>query len=219
MKGDEFEKDEESRGDVILNSYIDMSPLQHGMTLMGTGKVADILAAAGIFGGILCSFEDEDGNKKYYISKKDDDKKPNAENLYDIFDEVDKVEGATKLTMSFSVEEGFHGEVGGFEIDSPREDAHNARLALEHEQKRLALALAQKALIPILGKLGEEGLLEPRRKMGIAGEVATMKGNIDKNAHTYNIMRKEFDSILDEEMREHKKEVEELKEKINELSK
>jgi len=211
-----------------ISGNIGLSPLERLLTLLETAKTAyDVQKAATIADSILSSRKDKAGKFIYYNAKPDsseDKLKSEAGmiNLYSNFKAVYAAHGQNKVTTIFQTN-GVTLTVGdSFNLDVPHEHADKAIVAAEKEGENQDLAAALEAMSPIMSKIGKEGLMDPRRKVSIAGKVGEMMGAIDQDVEVLEILllerdkeRADFKKECDKDYKNLQKDHEKLKESVN----
>lgn len=209
--------------DIVFDNA-DLSPLERLFIKVENAKSSeDIQGAAEIASGILCGIKDAKGNLKYYnqdptCAEGKKDKYKTRENLFEMFQAVGEAHGQSKVKIHFKTE-GVHGSVGEeFTIDVPEANADKAIEAVEKEGNKQDLAYAHVAMTPIMGLLGAEGLIDPRRKVSLAGKAAEMKQSIDESMTLYDILKRDKDEELTAELKRKTDHIKELEEKVDEFS-
>jgi hypothetical protein len=227
MAVEEYEKDKEtgdSERKFVRNTG--MSPLERYFTLIedayavGDAEgLACVHSAANIAAPILCGRVDEHGNRKYFIAKagteeEEEGKNAGMKNLYNMFHDVYNIKAGENINLRF-YSGGVKGSVGkNFTIEGQPGTEEAVQRACIKEANRLALAEALEKLIHISAKLGEEGLVDPLRKLSVAGENLRMRQNIEADMVVYKIFKEDFEARERELIKSQKEEIERIKAEV-----
>lgn len=212
MPGEDWKKDRETgdseitldkkRSDSPLGRALDM--IDEGCAMGGTEGFAKILAAGKVLEGILRGIKDKDGNLVFYNAEvdsaeekrilKDDKKGIHRVNLYPVMDKLRKSHENSKVDVDFTTDKGLKGTCGSsYKIKYPKEYAEIGQKAIDREGDKLDLAGALDGLGPLLGYLGEHGLLEAYRPITIAGKIIEIERAESHDIEVYEILNKEFE--------------------------